>query len=133
MPLGLSAGLRYNMHMIFQMLRWWYGPGWLQAIHRITALPLGVERHFSVSLLAQTLFSPWRRIVSMGGRGLDAKVRDALDNFVSRCVGFVVRSIVLFTALGGMIGAFIFGIILTVVWPLLPLFIVYCVIRGIIG
>jgi len=121
------------MHMIFQMLRWWYGPGWLQATHRITSLPLGVERHFSFSLLGQTLFSPWRRIVSIGGRGLDAKIRDALDNFVSRCVGFVIRLFVLMTALGGMISAFVFGILMAAIWPLLPLFVVYCIIRGITG
>jgi hypothetical protein len=119
--------------MIFQMLRWWYGTGWLEATHRITSLPLGVERHFSVSVLARTLFSPWRRIVSMGGRGLDAKVRDGLDNFVSRCVGFVVRFFVLLTAMLGMLGAFLLGLAATVAWPLLPIAIVYCVVRGIIG
>jgi hypothetical protein len=119
--------------MIFQMLRWWYGAGWLQATHRITSWPLGVERHFSVAILAQTLFSPWRRIVSMGGRSLDAKIKDALDNFVSRCVGFVVRFTVLLTALLGMLISFIFGVAAMLAWPLIPLLIVYCVIRGITG
>lgn len=119
--------------MILQMLRWWYSTGWLQAIHRITSWPLGVERHFSFSLLAKTLFSPWRRIVSVGGRSLDAKVRDALDNFVSRCVGFAVRFFVLITAMIGMLVALLFGIIAAILWPLMPFLIVYCVIRGIAG
>jgi len=119
--------------MIFQVLRWWYGTGWLQAIHRITSWPLGVERHFSFSLLLRTLFAPWRRIVSGGGRSLDAKVRDALDNFVSRCVGFVVRFFVLVAALLGMLTSFVLGLLAAAIWPLLPLFILYCVIRGILG
>src|SRR5687768_8970679 len=118
--------------MIFQMLRWWYGTGWLQATHRITSLPLGVERHFSVSLLARTLFAPWRRIVSAGGRSLDAKIRDALDNFVSRCVGFVVRFLVLFTAMLGMLAAFVFSVAAVIIWPLVPLLVIYCVVRGIL-
>jgi hypothetical protein len=119
--------------MILQMLRWWYGTGWLQAIHRIVSWPLGVERHFSFSLLARTLFSPWRRIVSAGGRSLDAKVRDALDNFVSRCVGFVVRFFVLVTAMLCMLLALLLGGIAAILWPLLPLGIIYCAIRGITG
>jgi hypothetical protein len=119
--------------MIFQMLRWWYEAGWLQAIHRITSWPLGVERHFSVSLLAKTLFAPWRRIVSGGGRSLDAKIHDALDNFVSRCVGFVVRFMVLLAALAGMLAALVFGTLSAIVWPLLPLFVIYCLIRSITG
>lgn len=69
----------------------------------------------------------------MGGRSLDAKVKDALDNFVSRCVGFVVRFIVLLTALLGMLVSFVFGIIAMLLWPLIPLLIVYCVVRGITG
>lgn len=123
----------YNKHMIFQMLRWWYSAGWLQASHTVTSWPLGLERHFSVSILARTLFSPWRRIISAGGRSFDAKIRDALDNFVSRCVGFVVRIIVLFTAMVGMLAAFLGGLLLAVIWPLLPLFILYCLVRGIAG
>lgn len=119
--------------MIFQMLRWWYGTGWLQATHRIVSWPLGVERHFSVSLLARTLFAPWRRIVSAGGRSLDAKIRDALDNFVSRCVGFVVRFMVLITAMLGMLVSFLFGALAAIVWPLIPLLIVYCVVGAILG
>jgi hypothetical protein len=119
--------------MIFQMLRWWYGTGWLQATHRITSWPLGVERHFSVSLLARTLFAPWRRIVSMGGRSLDAKLHDALDNFVSRCIGFVIRSFVLFTAFLGMVAALVIGLVMALTWPLWPLIIGYCLVRGIAG
>lgn len=69
----------------------------------------------------------------MGGRSLDAKIRDALDNFVSRCVGFVVRFTVLLTALVGMLISFIFGIAAMLLWPVLPLLVVYCVVRGITG
>jgi hypothetical protein len=83
--------------------------------------------------LAATLFAPWRRIVSVGGKSLDERLRSAMDNFVSRCVGFAVRLIVI--AAGGiaMLVAFVVGCLLVVVWPLVPLGIVYAIIRGITG
>lgn len=69
----------------------------------------------------------------MGGRSLDAKIKDALDNFVSRCVGFVVRFTVLLAALFGMLISFLFGVVTMLLWPLIPLLVVYCVVRGITG
>ena len=119
--------------MIFEMLRWWYSTGWLQAIHRISSWTRGVERAFSASLLAKTLFAPWRRIVSVSGRSLDDKIRAALDNFVSRCVGFVVRLLVLIVAGFSVLGALLSGIIMSIIWPLLPLALAYFVLRGITG
>jgi hypothetical protein len=119
--------------MILHMLRWWYGTGWMQATHRIGDWTSAVSRTFSVQLLLQTLFSPWRRIITMGGRSIDDKVRAALDNFVSRCIGFVIRLFVLLAAGGGMLGAFLAGVLVLAVWPLLPVAIIYFAIRGITG
>lgn len=119
--------------MIFEMLRWWYGPGWVQAGKRILTWTRGVEQAFSLSLLAQTLFSPWHRIVSMAGRGLDAKMRAALDNVVSRGVGFIIRLFVILAALVSMLGVFVAGIIMAVAWPVLPLSIIFFLVKGIVG
>ena len=127
------AALEYNMHMILQMLRWWYGTGWLQATHRVTTWTKNVERAFSFTLLLQTLFSPWRRIISAPGRGLDAKMRAALDNFVSRCVGFFVRIGVILAGAFTMLGAFVGGVVLAGIWPLLPVAVIYFLIRSVTG
>ncbi len=119
--------------MIFEMLRWWYGSGWLQAGRRILTWTQGVEHAFSLSLLAQTLFSPWHRIVTNPGRGLDAKMRAALDNVVSRLVGFVIRIFVILAALVSVLGVFVAGIVMTVIWPVLPVSVVFFLVKGIIG
>jgi hypothetical protein len=119
--------------MIVDLLRWWYGTGWMQAVHRVGSWTSHVEQTFSVSTLLRTLFSPWRRIVSGGGRSLDAKMRDALDNFVSRCVGAVVRSIVLLAAGLAGLAALVGGILMVLIWPLLPLAIPYFLLRSITG
>jgi hypothetical protein len=125
--------LGYNTLMILELLRWWYGTGWLQAARRIITWTEGTLRVFSVRLLLRTLFSPWRRIVSVGARSFDQKMRAALDNLVSRCVGFAVRSMVLVTA--GLLTAITFAsaLLLAVLWPVLPLLLAYCVVRGITG
>jgi len=123
----------YNTDMIIEMLRWWYGTGWLQATHRVGTWTKGVERAFSITLLLQTLFAPWRRIISAPGRSFDDKIRAALDNFVSRCVGFFVRIGVLIAACLALLGALIGSLIIVGIWPLLPVGAIFFLIRGIIG
>ncbi len=115
------------------LLSWWYGPGWVLAFRKIGERTSRIAASFSVGTLLKTLFSPWRRIVTVGAKGLDAKMRALLDNLVSRAVGFVVRIMVLMTA-AVMTGlSIIFGVLIAVVWPLVPLLIVYCLVRGLTG
>ncbi|CAN5360452.1 hypothetical protein BH09PAT4_BH09PAT4_04750 [soil metagenome] len=107
--------------MIFELLHWWYGRGWelmiTQALHRLGNLGAA----FSVSILLRTLFSPWRRIISYPGAGLDARLRAMLDNLVSRAVGFVVRLLVLLTvAILGVLAVLV-GLLQILIWPVFPL------------
>lgn len=125
--------MRYNMHMIFEMLRWWYVTGWMQAVRRISSWTMGVEHAFSLSLLMRTLFAPWRRIMSASGRSLDAKMHAAMDNAVSRAVGFFIRLFVILAAGVSMLVAFIAGVIMAALWPLLPLAVIFCIVKGITG
>ncbi len=119
--------------MIFEMLRWWYGAGWLRAAQHSITWSKRMGQAFSVPLLARTLFAPWRRIVSLGGRSFDERIRAAFDNLVSRCVGSVVRTLVLITAAIAVCMALILAVLLTVVWPLLPVAFIYFVVRSITG
>lgn len=119
--------------MIIDLVRWWYGTGWMQTVHRIGTWTHRVEQAFSMTTLMRTLFAPWRRITSTGGRSMDAKLHDALDNFVSRCVGFAVRSTVLLAACLASIAALCAGIIMVLIWPLLPLAVPFFIVRSIIG
>jgi hypothetical protein len=119
--------------MIFELLSWWYGPGWAQAIRRIYKWAHDISLALSAKQLLQSLFEPWRRIVSVGGRGLDAKIRNALDNLVSRLVGTGVRTLVLITAGAAMLAAIIFGAFVAIVWPLIPVLIIVAIMLGIVG
>jgi hypothetical protein len=125
--------VEYNMYMILEMLRWWYSTGWLQAMERIISWPRGLGRSFSVSLLLRTLLAPWRRIVSVGGRSLDDKMRNAADNLISRFIGFFVRIGVLIAAAISAVAAFVAATVIVIAWPIMPAAIVYFVFRGIAG
>lgn len=116
--------------MIIELLRWWYGAGWLAQIKRIQSRSANVAHAFSASALLKTLFAPWRRIQFGGGKGLDAKMQAAVDNFVSRVVGFTSRFIVLLAALIMIAGTVLLSIGIVIVWPVLPLAIVAGIIKG---
>ena len=119
--------------MVFELLSWWYGPGWIQAIRRIYKWAHGISLALSAGQLIRSLFEPWRRIVSVGGRSLDVKIQQFFDNLVSRAVGATVRILVLITAGAAMIAAVIFGAFVAVAWPLTPIVILYALYRGITG
>lgn len=121
------------MLMVFELLRWWYGQGWLLAINSIGHRANGLSKSFSVGRLLGTLFAPWRRIVTQSGHTLSSKLQAAGDNLISRMVGFVVRLSVLIVAGVLFLLAIIGGVLETIVWPFVPPAILFCLVRSITG
>lgn len=118
--------------MIIEMLRWWYGPGWVHSFKRISTRTTSVAHAFSATTLVATLFSPWKRI-QYSGKSLDAKMQAMIDNFVSRLIGFVVRVGVLIAALVMIASSAIAGLAIAIIWPLIPVLILACIAKGILG
>jgi hypothetical protein len=119
--------------MLFEFFRWWYGPGWVFAWHECFSWVKSVQRTFSADVLFRTLFSPWKRIVSVPGRSLDEKFRAALDNLFSRVIGFFVRFFTLIGALIGILIAGIAGLVLAISWPAVPILMIYLLVRAVAG
>lgn len=118
--------------MIFlELFRWWYGPGWLLMLRKITDRPQKISRVFAIGTLLGTLFSPWKRIMTTGAKSIDDKMRAFVDNLVSRTVGFVVRSTVLFTAAILLAGSLIAGVLIAIIWPLVPVLILVFLMIGV--
>jgi len=119
--------------MLFSFFAWWYGPGWLGAIQDIRKRTVGVGHSFSVAILLKTLFAPWRRITTQAGAGIDAKFRAMIDNLVSRVVGFTVRLGVLLYALLLAGATAVFFAVVALIWPVMPVAVIYCLIRVVTG
>jgi hypothetical protein len=112
------------------LLQWWYGAGWRRQVGLVSVRVKRVGKAFSGGILIKTLFSPWKRLVTGTDRNstLGDKLRAALDNVVSRFVGFMVRSITLLTASLTIVIIFIANIIILILWPVVPFAPILCLI-----
>ncbi|HSX44714.1 MAG TPA: hypothetical protein VLF39_01200 [Candidatus Saccharimonadales bacterium] len=106
--------------MLFELVTWWYGKGWLDTLNRIKRQIQGIWRMFSILILLKTLFDPWKRIISPPGKSLDAMWRALVDNLISRLIGFVVRVLVIIAAFVVTTMAAIVGAVMAIGWVLLP-------------
>jgi hypothetical protein len=125
--------MRYNMVMFLEFFYWWYGTGYLDTIKRVSKGVTATAQIFAVKILITTLFSPWKRIVTESNGSLDMMLKSIGDNAVSRAVGFFVRIIVLFTSFILTSVASIVGLILIVLWPLLPIGVVLSLLMALFG
>lgn len=119
--------------MFLEFFLWWYGRGWSQVWKDSISRSKNLQRTFSVGVLLKTLFAPWKRIVSVPGRSMDEKIRGLVDNMTSRAVGFFVRIGALFMSVILLLISLTAGLVITLLWPLLPILTVYLFYRGIVG
>ena len=111
---------------------WHYWEG----IKNIAALGLNFlrfENHFfSQKLLLKTLFSPYRRMQERYKKGFDVEafLESAIINFITRLVGFLLRSVILLASGVANLFTIIAIPIALVLWIFLPLLIVALLIAG---
>lgn len=103
-------------------LRWWYSAGWRWAFERfVTRRVNGSLSMFSVLDLAKTWLSPFKQTHSDARKGsIDLKVQAAVDNFVSRIIGAIARTVLIFCGLFLAAFSFLTGLLFVLVWPLIP-------------
>lgn len=119
--------------MLFEFFAWWYGLGWIFTWRESLGWVKNVQHTFSADVLLRTLFSPWKRIISQPGRSFDEKFKGLIDNLVSRVIGFFVRLFTLIIAFLAMLLAGLAGLALAVAWPLVPVAIIYLLVRSFSG
>lgn len=110
--------------MLFvDFFQWWYGAGWLSTVAKTQYHLSDLAKNYSIAILLKTLFAPWKQLDAFPGvnQSLDDRMRRELDKFVSRFVGFMVRSITLFAAFISLIALLIARLIWIILWPCLPL------------
>lgn len=104
-------------------IQWWYGQGWLNAFTRVVQRMKIISQELSLSILVKTLFEPWKQITSYAGAGssLEQKFRAWFDNVFARIIGFIIRFFTIIFGLLATILVGIFGLILALFWPFVPL------------
>ena len=102
-------------------VQWWYGPGWRDAASRLSMRIHETYLTFSVPILLQTMFAPWRRIITYPGASMGDRMRAVVDNLISRMIGFIVRLMALTTAAVLITIYVVFGAVLLVIWPIMPI------------
>ena len=111
---------------IVEILSWWYGAGWRQRVGIVRERLASTLDYFSIGLLLQTLFAPFRQISAGQVDGpIGVKWRAFVDRLISRCIGSIVRLILIVVGVVTIVFFGLIGLVSIVIWgviPLLPIF-----------
>jgi hypothetical protein len=116
------------------LLSWWYGDGFIARIHLIVNRLNRIGDFFSVSILAKTLFSPYKQISA--GQKLDAsetKFEVLIDKIISRLIGFFARMSLIIIGCLAMAFECLFGVAVIIFWLIAPIVPVAGLIMYVIG
>ena len=88
--------------------------------------------YFSVPLLIKTFFSHWRKYRWFYGRGFDLGryLEVFFSNLISRILGAIVRSFLIFIGLVTEIFVFLGGLIILIIWLISPILLIIGLILG---
>jgi hypothetical protein len=119
------------VQILWFYILWHYTKAWQDLFRIIGNYLWFVGNYFSLGLLSRTLFSPWRRLAIVGGKGTpDSWFGAILINTFMRGVGFIARS---FTIIAGSVVLFsclVFSSVLLFVWLLLPIVVFFLFFAG---
>lgn len=116
------------------ILAWWYTVACKQALKQTLIRVNRVLDAFSVSLLARTLFAPFRQIDAGRVRGsLEVQLAAWFNRMFSRIVGFFVRSIMIISGYVAACGVLLVGSLWALLWLVLPLLPIAGVVLMILG
>ena len=104
------------------ILSWWYGRGWLERANAIKSRLRSSMDFFSIGLLLSTLFAPFRQISAGQAQGsLDNQMHAFFDKLLSRFIGAFMRIFMIIIGLVVMASQIVYGFIVMIVWPIVPL------------
>lgn len=109
--------------LVVSLLSWWYGAGWRDQTKLVSDRLLGAVDRYSISLLLRSLFSPFRQISagSVTSGPLDARFRAWMDKLISRCIGAMIRSVLIITGAIMLVLEIIVGVLRLIMWPFVPI------------
>ena len=103
------------------IFQWWYSDGLVKHVKQQYLGILRTADYFSIGLLMQTLFNPFRQISAGYVDGpLPIKIRAFFDRLFSRIVGAVVRTMVIVAGIIMIMMRLVWVAVGIVVWLVLP-------------
>lgn len=118
------------------MFLWWYSSGWKVFVGKLKTTLGNITDFFSMGSLIRTLFKPYRQISAEAASdqaSLDIKFHMFLDRLISRIVGFFSRLTLLLIGVLIIIFGGIISLLLTILWPFIPLLPIAGIILTVIG
>jgi|SRR3972149_7080423 len=101
---------------------WWYSRGLRDFFIYLKAIFLKITDIFSVKLLLSTYLSPWKRDITRAeGLPLNVVFQVIIFNLVSRLLGAIIKTVILFVYLMALVVFFALSLSLIIVWLFLPL------------
>lgn len=114
------------LSMLHHYLLWHYSRAWMEMFHVWSNLLWFVVKFFSLPQLMLSWFSPWKRMTE--GRGNKWNLEDLagyiIIGLLSRIVGAIMRTIVIFIGLVSLSLVLIGGVVTFVFWAAAPLVII---------
>lgn len=109
---------------------WHYGRAFVDMFHIWMNFLWFVFNFFSISALIETFFDPWKRMGESYPKGFDIAgvISTLVVNLLMRMVGIMVRLIVLCIGLAFATVIFVTGIVVGILWALMPVVFVALVI-----
>lgn len=104
----------------FDLVKWWYAKGWHVFFEDFKTKLRDTTDTFSIGELVRTLFKPYKQIGTESKAG-EPGLNIFLDKLISRIVGTASRLVLIVTGLVVILVEAILGIVITIIWPLVPL------------
>ena len=123
--------------LVISFFQWWYGRGFGEYMARFVDGLKDAADFFSIRLLLRNLFAPFRQISAEkhDNLPLNARIHAWFDLLISRLVGATIRFFLLIVGTLVLIVRACIGLILGLLWPLMPLLVIYCIMlfaRGVV-
>ena len=123
--------------LVISFFEWWYERGFKNYLSGFVNNLKDLADFFSIRLLVKTLFAPFRQIgvERRANIPLNVRIREWADLQVSRLVGATVRFFLLIIGTLALVLRMVVGLVIGILWPLMPLLIVYSIMlyaRGVV-
>lgn len=113
------------------MIQWWYTRGWKITSSKLSDRFKNAADFFSIRLLVGNMFAPFRQISAGETSTSNMWLSVILDKLLSRVVGAFIRFFLLIAGVVTIIFQAVGGILLVLLWPLIPLAPLVCIILAI--